>query len=284
MAEDTFVRRLMRLREAQGLSLKQLSERVAAKGVHIHPHDLTLIANGRRALRPAEADVLAKALGTTVQDLLLADLQEKSSDALRAPSTEHELEEQVRAAEERLFAVSSFMNEAARRLTAAHERLAVAARELEAARNAANAARAVYQDAEAEKADLQHQYTYLLGRIDSLRAAKKAETGQQGRLGQSHTEEKRGSVLDLGEITVGSMLQRGRLGSGLTVEELQKRTRIPAGVITAIESNDFSRLPERGRQAHAHAHIQTLSEVLGMDYAALVKRYDAQEHPGQSEV
>lgn len=168
IAEDIFMRQMRRLRADKGFSEKELADKVVEMGGSLHPHDIALIENGRRSLRPAEADALAKALGSTVQDMLFSAIQDVSGDSLQADSTEEELEAEARAAERRILDVSKHLDRLSHRLSAARERLTFMQREVDVAQM-------TFDQVMTEKMSLEHQYHYVLGRLHELRGDRESE-------------------------------------------------------------------------------------------------------------
>lgn len=73
--------------------------------------------------------------------------------------------------------------------------------------------------------------------------------------------------------TIGTALAKARLRLALTVPQLAERARIPAGVIEAIESGDFS---ISGGDFYARGQLRTLCRVLGLDVALLLAAYDTE--------
>ncbi|MEU8566992.1 RodZ domain-containing protein [Streptomyces pathocidini] len=77
--------------------------------------------------------------------------------------------------------------------------------------------------------------------------------------------------------SVGRALQKARIDSSLTVDEVSSRTRVRIPIVHAIEQDDFTRC---GGDVYARGHIRTLARAMGIDPAPLIEQYDA-EHGGR---
>ncbi|WP_406338693.1 helix-turn-helix domain-containing protein [Streptomyces sp. NBC_01620] len=156
-AEAMFVRQMRRRRRALGLLPDDFAERVAGLGGDMTGRRVREIESGLRPLRPEEADLIAKALDVDVERLLSSAFT-GSDEEMKAPPTEEELTAEAKALERRIADAGAEVNLAVRSVATAKERLAVE--------------EAMWQREVARKADLEHQYHYLLGRIDALRASR----------------------------------------------------------------------------------------------------------------
>lgn len=131
-----------------GLSQAELAERIVALGGNMYQQTIAKLESGQRALRMAEADVIAAALGSTVADML-----RHRSNAIRrvsAPSLD-ELRAELKAVEHRLEQATL--------------RTEVAAHELETARQHVVVMQAEAARAHAEHAELARQYHDLQERL-----------------------------------------------------------------------------------------------------------------------
>jgi len=72
-------------------------------------------------------------------------------------------------------------------------------------------------------------------------------------------------------VTVGETLTRARQERGLSVEDVTAATRIRAGLVRAIEADDFSPC---GGAVYARGHIRNIGRVLGIDPEPLVAEFD----------
>ena len=72
-------------------------------------------------------------------------------------------------------------------------------------------------------------------------------------------------------MSVGETLTRARESTGLSVEDLSSQTRIRAGLIRQIESDDFSGC---GGAVYARGHLRSLAKVIGLDPQQLVADFD----------
>lgn len=79
----------------------------------------------------------------------------------------------------------------------------------------------------------------------------------------------------LADVSIGGALAEARQQAGLTVADVSARTRIRAGLIRAIEQDEFGSC---GGDFYARGHIRAISAVVGADSQALVSEYDA-AHP-----
>lgn len=168
LAQDTFIRQAKRYRKLQSVTIEALAQRVADLGADIELKDLKSLENGTRLLRMSEADVIARALDTTVDWLLGSAFRSGMPEEMTAPPTDEELQAEAKAVEQRLGDMGT-------QVMVAHEHYQNARRREAEARQAAEMAMVVLHQTEAQQAELARQYQYLLGRIDSLRAAKGEE-------------------------------------------------------------------------------------------------------------
>lgn len=80
-------------------------------------------------------------------------------------------------------------------------------------------------------------------------------------------------------MSVGASLSEAREASGLSVEEVSATTRIRAGLIRAIEADDFSGC---GGGVYARGHIRSIARAVGVDPEPLVADFD-REHGAEAE-
>ncbi|HEX6450563.1 MAG TPA: helix-turn-helix transcriptional regulator [Trebonia sp.] len=73
-------------------------------------------------------------------------------------------------------------------------------------------------------------------------------------------------------MSIGGTLAEARQAAGLTVADVSARTRIRAGLIRAIEHDDFSSC---GGDFYARGHIRAIARVVGVDSQPLIAEYDA---------
>lgn len=76
-AEDGFVRQMMRRRSTLGLSQTELAERIIARGGSMFQQTIAKIESGQRAVKIAEAALIASALETNISKMLEADERER---------------------------------------------------------------------------------------------------------------------------------------------------------------------------------------------------------------
>ncbi|MFC7644181.1 helix-turn-helix domain-containing protein [Streptosporangium lutulentum] len=72
---------------------------------------------------------------------------------------------------------------------------------------------------------------------------------------------------------IGNDLAEARRAMGLTVGQLSERTRVREALIHAMEREDFSLC---GGDFYTRGHLRNIAKVLGLDYEALIHRYDDQ--------
>jgi cytoskeletal protein RodZ len=73
-------------------------------------------------------------------------------------------------------------------------------------------------------------------------------------------------------VSVGADLARARDERGLSVEDVSAATRIRAGLIRAIEADDFDGC---GGAVYARGHIRSIARVVGADPEPLVAEFDS---------
>lgn len=169
LAQDVFMRQARRYRLLRGLSVEQLAERLADKEPILEESDITRLENGTRLLRMAEAQAIAAALDTTVDWLLGSGFSDDVPDEMKRPPNDKELEAEANAVMRRISEVGTQLNAALQQAQNAAEREA-------AARAEAEMARVMVQSIAAQQREIEKHYQYLLGRIDSIRAARGEET------------------------------------------------------------------------------------------------------------
>lgn len=78
--------------------------------------------------------------------------------------------------------------------------------------------------------------------------------------------------------TVGSMLRESRKTKGLTLEQVERATKIRKKFLEAIERDDYTKLPS---VAYAKGFVQNYSDFLGMDrnYSLAIFRRQTKEVP-----
>lgn len=73
--------------------------------------------------------------------------------------------------------------------------------------------------------------------------------------------------------TVGEILKNAREKKGLTIESLEKKTRIVSKYIEALENNEFDKLPG---EIYVKGFIKTISDKLLLDSDKVLERYNLQ--------
>ncbi|MFE2041639.1 helix-turn-helix domain-containing protein [Streptomyces sp. NPDC059477] len=168
LPQDVFARQMRRYRRLQGISTDELAKRVAEMDGSLDRLAIEKVEANTRAVRPAEADVLAEALGVSVDWLLGSGYRSDSPEELTAPPDEEELTIESDAIFHRL-------REAAARVNLAIQRQADAAERSARAEDEARYARMAAETAIAERAKLESRLNYLLGRLDTIRVARGEE-------------------------------------------------------------------------------------------------------------
>jgi cytoskeleton protein RodZ len=75
---------------------------------------------------------------------------------------------------------------------------------------------------------------------------------------------------------IGDRLKRARLACGLSLSDIAGRTKISPPSLTAMERNDFARLPGG---VFRRAYVRAFAEEVGLDAGALVREYRARYEP-----
>ena len=79
-------------------------------------------------------------------------------------------------------------------------------------------------------------------------------------------------------MTLGEDLQRARENAGLSIDELARITNLRVGLISMMESGDFSQC---GGDTYARGHIRNIARAMGISADSLLAIYDA-EHSSDS--
>lgn len=157
LAQDVFMRQAKRYRKLKGLTVTQVAESILASGRAVTAKDLEHLENGTRYLKMAEAGWISEALGTTVEWLLGSGFSSDAPEEMKWPPNAEELEAEAKAVLRRLGEVGSQVLQAQQREQQAH-------REYEMASS-------MLRSVTTHQHEMERNYQYLLGRIDSLRAA-----------------------------------------------------------------------------------------------------------------
>lgn len=164
IGQDSFVRQMKRYRKMKEVSRRSLADKVAELGGALTEADLEHLENGTRLITAQEGKLLAEALGTTVGWIIGSAFSSDAPDALKVPPTAEELQAEAKAMEQRIFSIGSKVNSARIQLEHAKQAEAHAVRQTQYAA-------AVLSQADGVQREMERQYQYLLGRIDSIRAA-----------------------------------------------------------------------------------------------------------------
>jgi cytoskeletal protein RodZ len=77
-------------------------------------------------------------------------------------------------------------------------------------------------------------------------------------------------------VSIGDTLAEARRQAGLSVSQVSQQTRIRESIIRSIEQGDFSSC---GGDFYARGHIRSISSVVGVDPAPLIREYDEEHGP-----
>lgn len=157
LAQDVFVRQAKRYRKLQGLTIEQVAEASQRLGGSVTVEDLKRWEAGIQHLRMDEGEFVAKAMGTSVEWLLGSGFSYTAPEEMKGPPTADELEVEAKAVLRRLGEVGSQVLHAQQ-----NER---------EARRSYEMATSMLRAITAHQHEMERNYQYLLGRIDSLRAA-----------------------------------------------------------------------------------------------------------------
>ncbi|MBJ6626024.1 helix-turn-helix domain-containing protein [Streptomyces sp. I4(2020)] len=169
LAQDAFMRQAKRYRKLKELSVESLAQRIAELGGDLPAADLVRLENGTRLLQMAEARLIAQALDTSVDWLLGSAFHGDAPEEMRWPPNDEELEAEAKAVQRRMAEIGA-------EVTAAHVQYTQARQREEQARQAAEMAMLLVQQMTGMQREMERHYQYLLGRIDSIRAARGDET------------------------------------------------------------------------------------------------------------
>lgn len=172
LAQDVFLRQAKRYRQLRGVSVEELAEKFIDLGFGLSAQDVRRLESGTRLLAMAEAKAIASALETTVDWLLGSGFSDEAPEEMRRPPNDKELEAEANAVMRRMGEVGAQLNAARQQAEFAREREA-------AARAEAEMAMVMVQSVAAKQGQMEKHYQYLLGRIDSIRAARGEETAIQ---------------------------------------------------------------------------------------------------------
>lgn len=157
LAQDVFMRQASRYRKLKGLSVAQVAEVIRSAGGTLTEDDLGRLEKGMRPLGKAEAGLIAAALDTSIEWILGSGFQLEAPEEMKGPPNADELEAEAKAVLRRL-------GELGNQALYARQREESARREYEMAV-------AMRASVTAHEREMERNYQYLLGRIDSLRAA-----------------------------------------------------------------------------------------------------------------
>lgn len=172
LAQDVFLRQAKRYRKLRGVSVEELVKRAGDLGSELSAEGIRHLEDGKRLLRVTEATAIANALETTVEWLLGSGFSDEAPEEMRWPPNDKELEAEANAVMRRIA-------EASAQLNAARQQAEVATQREASARAEADMAMAMVQSLAAQQREMEKNYQYLLGRIDSIRAARGEETAIQ---------------------------------------------------------------------------------------------------------
>ncbi|MEU3318889.1 helix-turn-helix domain-containing protein [Streptomyces sp. NPDC006785] len=241
-AEKLFLRRVRTRRIEMGLSQGDLAQRANALGVPLYQQTVAKLESGHRSLKFSEAEAIARALETSVAELLSSEDMRKRQPYRNPPLTTEDLKSRIRASEHVVAALVSQTHEASQVEETAKRRA-------EQAQQQAVAAAMERRRLEERLAVARSELTMTQMRLQQLEAA---------------------------QASIGGAVRHRRYDLKLSIEELSLTTRIKPEIIKAIEAEDFSWRPVGSPKSDVYARgvIRVLSEYLGLDGDALVDLYD----------
>jgi len=80
--------------------------------------------------------------------------------------------------------------------------------------------------------------------------------------------------MDIGFMSLGSILKQARKSAGVSIDSLAERTSIRATLLRDFELDDFSKC---GGDTYARGHVRNLANALGVEPKVFLERYDAEQ-------
>lgn len=162
--EATFIEQMKRRRTALGLTQGEVAIRAATLGGNMYQQTIAKLESGQRSLKLTEADILARALGTTVHEML-------ADGYIRHPGLDVKDSIDIGALEAELEEVIVRLRDSSERVDMAErEHAAAAAMERSAQERRATAA-AMSAETRERFASLRVYYERLVKQIDELKSA-----------------------------------------------------------------------------------------------------------------
>ena len=161
-AEEVFIAQMKHRRAVLNLSQGELSDRVSALGSHMYQQTIAKLESGQRSLKLSEADVLARALGTTVQEMLTSVYGQPSWARKHMSRNIDELEREVAGALQMLEEAKAVEHAEAARTDASE-------RSLQQAQVAAMAAQHALRSAGERRAMLADRYQHAVAELARAR-------------------------------------------------------------------------------------------------------------------
>lgn len=243
-AEVVFVRQMKRRRTRLGLSQSELADRVVALGGNLYQQTIAKMEAGKRSIRLAEADTLARALGTTVAEMLAGvDVDEKESITGLA-----EIEATLRS------------------------RSAEAETELAQTIQAREAATVRAVELQARLKAITDQLAAVTGSLQRVQT--QAEAGDPP-IGQAGSYE-----LYRVSVQIGMTLRDARKAAGLTLEDVHERTGLPVSTVEAMEAGGS--VMYRGAK-NVPVWITEMAQAVGIDDEPLLAKYREVMSPDRQE-
>lgn len=234
-----------------GLSQGDLAQRANAQGVPLYQQTIAKLESGHRSLKFSEAEAIARALETTVVELLSSEDMKKKEVFRKPPPTESEMKDFVGNLEQVVAHLRAQVHEAT-----ATER---------AAKQAADEAQ--YQVAAASMARRQVEEREVVAQ-------------RELRLAQMRLEQ-----LQAAQESIGHAVRGRRYQLKLSIDELARATDLRPEIVKAIEAEDFSWRPAGHPKSDVYARgtIRVLAKYLGLDAHALVDLYDREHSSSANE-
>lgn len=267
LAQDIFMRQARRYRKLREMTLDDLAEKAQMLGSTLSGDDLKRLEDGTRLLRMNEAQTLAQALDTSVDWLLGSGFSDDSPEEMRWPPDAEELQAEANAVLRRLGDMGG-------QVFAAQQQHARARVREEEARRQAEMAMSMLHSAMAQEQEMHRHYQYLLGRIDSIRAARGESTTVQFEPvydGELSSE-------GVAPGSVAAKLREARLQASLTQNDLQARTQISAHRIAALERGDWGGASPGSANVDVFVRgcIRRIAHALNLDPSPLVAQYEVE--------
>ncbi|WP_435239593.1 helix-turn-helix domain-containing protein [Streptomyces sp. YPW6] len=241
-AEKLFLRRVRTRRIEMGLSQGDLAQRANALGVPLYQQTVAKLESGHRSLKFSEAEAIARALETSVIELMSPEDVKKREPYRNPPLKAEELKSRIRTFEQMVISLVSQGYEAS----------------------------LAEEDAKRQAEQAQH-----LAAAASMERRQIEERTAVART-ELHMAQLRLQQLEAAQASIGTAMRNRRYELKLSIEEMSVATRIRPEVIKAIEAEDFSWRPAGNPKSDVYVRgtLRVLAEYLSLDGDHLVDLYD----------